>query len=373
MDIFREMWLHTLCDFEPERVALLSTAIENEGSALHSVEKEIEKLKRAGISADIAERLGESEYYNCAKDILNYCEQNNIRIITQDSEEYPSYLMNVELKPRILFAKGKQLSLNNSLNVAVVGCRKPTPHGKEIARQIGYNLAENGITVVSGMAEGIDAEAHIGAIRAGGTTVAVLAGSVDSIYPKSNTKLYYEILKNGTIISERPPRSVVQKYFYRQRNRIVVGVSRGVVVVEGAFLSGTSMTAEIATENNRDIFAVPGNPLIKQSELPNQLIFDGAAIVNSVGAVTEYYKGCLPELINKKTNIIKEQKRVNLKPVEQQIVEFILGNGGIAMVEEIAEACNISTAILNSHLTILVIKGILNQESGNRYIVKKTE
>ncbi len=370
MDILYEVWLHAICKFEPDMTAAVVSAFDEDGAKLHSLEYEIERLKNLEFAAEVAERLTDSSYFEQAKEILEYCEKNDIRIITKDDEDYPEYLKNMEFPPRILFAKGEKINLNDSLCVSVVGCRKATPHGKEVARQIGYDLAKNGVIVVSGMAEGIDAEAHIGALRAGGKTVAVLAGSVDSIYPKSNTKLYYEILKNGMIISERPPKSIVQKYYYRQRNRIVVGITRGVVIVEGDFGTGTSMTAGIATESNRDVFAVPGNPLVKQARLPNQLIDDGAIIVNKIDKVTEYYSDFCSKNVNEEDEEpVETESKGNL--IEKQILEFISDNGGEALNEEIAEGCNMSLSSLNSYLTILVIKGILRQESGNRYILKK--
>lgn len=370
MDILYELWLHAICKFEPDVAATVVSAFDGEETKLHSVEYEIERLKKMGLASEVAERLTDSSYFEQAKEIMEYCEKNDIRIITKDDKDYPEYLKNMEFPPRILFAKGEKINLNDSLCVSVVGCRKATPHGKEVARQIGYDLAKNGVVVVSGMAEGIDAEAHIGAIRAGGKTVAVLAGSVDGIYPKSNTKLYYQILKNGMIISERPPKSAVRKYYYRQRNRIVVGISKGVVIVEGDFGTGTSMTLGIATENNRDIFAVPGNPLVKQARLPNQLIDDGAVIVNRIDKVTEYYSDfCSKNKTEEDEEPILPASKGN--SVEQQILEFISDNGGEALNEEIAEGCNMPLSRLNSYLTILVIKGFLRQESGNRYILKK--
>ncbi len=370
MDILYEIWLHAICKFEPDAAAAVVSAFEGDGARLQSVESEIKRLKDLGFAAEFAERLSDSSYFEEAKEILEYCEKNDIRIITQEDEDYPEYLKNMEFPPRILYAKGERINVNNSLCVSIVGGRNATPHGKEVARQIGHNLAKNGIIVVSGMAEGIDAEAHIGALRAGGKTVAVLAGSVDGIYPKSNTKLYYEILKNGMVISERPPKTVVQRYFYRQRNRIVVGMSKGVVIVEGELGSGTSMTAGIATESNRDVFAVPANPLLKQAQLPNQLIDDGAIIVNKIDKVAEYYR----EFCKEQTTDFDEEPIVRLEkgtPIEEQILNFISDNGGEALNEEIAEGCNIPLSSLNSHLTILVIKGILRQESGNRYILRK--
>ncbi len=370
MDILYELWLQSVCGFEPDKVEKAFVLFEGKGQKFSSGESDRQKLKKAGLAENIEEKFSDPEYFKAAQAIAEYCKKNEIRIINQESEEYPDSLRHIDIPPRVLFVKGEKLDFNKKPAVSVVGCRKPTPQGKYMAKQLGKNLAENGIVVVSGMAEGIDGEAHRGAVEAGGKTVAVLAGSVDAIYPRSNERLYYEILKNGSIISERPPGTVVKKYFYQQRNRIVVGLSLGTVVVEGKEKSGTSITARLALDNNRDIFAVPGSPLVWQSELPNRLIGEGAEIVHNVDVPAMYYKNCRPELFQS----VEVSKDQNIQtPVltgdDRVIVEYIKENGGIADMEEMAENLKISPSVLGSKLTVLCIRGILSQESGNRYMI----
>ncbi len=370
MNILYELWLHCMCGFEPEKVEKAVVLFENSENKFSSVESDIRKLKRAGLEEELAYKIASPELLNQAHEINDYCRENQIRIISQESEEYPEFLKNTNTPPRILFAKGEKLELNNKLMVSLVGCRKATAQGRGIARRLGKNLAQNGIVVVSGMAEGIDAEAHWGAIEGGGKTVAVLAGSVDAIYPRSNEKLYYEIMKNGTIISERPPGTVVQRYYYQQRNRIVTGLSHGTVVVEGKEKSGTAITARLALDNNRDIFAVPGNPMVWQAELPNRLIGEGAIIVDKIETPAEYYREIRPEFFAENTPPKSEDKTLTgLTEEDKTILRYIEDNGGIADGEELAENCGIPQNVLGSRLTILCIRGVLRQQSGNRYMI----
>lgn len=370
MEILYELWLHSICNFEPEKAEKMVSLFENGKNTFSSGELDRYKLHKAGLEEEFADKISDSTYFHEAKDILNYCNKNGIRIITQESEEYPEYLKHTNTPPRILFAKGERINLNNRLMVSVVGCRIPTDQGKAMARQIGRSLAKEGIVVVSGMADGIDGEAHLGALEAGGKTVAVLAGSVDAIYPQSHSKLYYEILKNGMVLSERPPGTGVKRYFYQQRNRIVVGLSQGTVIVEGKEKSGTSITARLALDNNRDVFAVPGNPLAWQSTLPNRLISEGAIVVDKVDTPVEYYKDTRPEFFKSGKVQAEEKRKINgLSPEDEKIVKAIEMKGGIACIEDLAEICGFAPNVLASKLTILCIRGVLRQESGNRYML----
>ncbi len=366
-----ELWLHSICDFEPETVEKMVFVFERDSEKFSSSEKDIAMVGKLGIPEKIGKRLSDADYFSKAYELEEYCGKNEIRLINAEASEYPDFLRHTNTPPRILFAKGEKIDLNKSICVSVVGTRKPTSQGLSVARQLGRKLAEAGIIVVSGMAEGIDAEAHKGAIEAGGKTVAVLAGGVDAIYPKSNEKLYYEILKNGMIVSERPPGTIVKRYFYQQRNRIVVGLSHGTVIVEGKEKSGTSMTARIALDNNRDVFAVPGNPVVWQSELPNRLISEGALIVDKMDGPVEYYRETRPEFFRnaKRTESNNKTKIQGLSEDDEKILGFIRNNGGVADIEELSEGCNLAPNVLGSRLTVLSVRGILRQESGNRYVL----
>jgi DNA processing protein len=373
MDILYEVWLHTVAKFEPDVAAKMLPVFERERHTFTSGEMDEKLLRDIGVSGEFSKRLSMPEMFNEAKELIEYCQDNNIRIITQESEEYPESLKHINLPPRILFAKGAKLWADNRIGVSVVGSRKPTDHGKSFARLIGESLAKNNIAVISGMAEGIDGQAHIGALKAGGYTVAVLAGSVDEVYPRCHERLYREILEGGgTIISERPPKTLTKPYFYQQRNRIIVGLSQGTVIVEGELRSGTSITSNLALEENRDIFAVPSNPMIAQGELPNQLIYDGAVMVHNADVPAKFYKEQYPALVvERKIENTAESISQNLLSDDEKILKYLRENGGIAGAEEISENCNIGINVLNGRLTVLCIKGKLRQESGNRYVLAR--
>lgn len=374
MDILYELWLHSICGFEPDKAAAAAFLFEDSGNALHSGDVDKKRAKEMGISDRIVNEIDNPEHFRAAGDIMRFCEREHIRIITQESKEYPERLKNVYMPPRILFARGQKLDIDNVLTLSVVGCRKPSPQGKEAAMRIAAELARHGAVVVGGMAEGIDTAAHWSVLNNKGRTVAVLAGGVDSIFPESNRKLYYELIEKGTVISERPPKSKGKGYYYRQRNRIIVGLSHGTIIVEGKESSGSAMYAGIVAENNRDLFAVPGNPVIWQSSLPNSLINDGAVMVNEFDVPVKHYMETRPELIH------EPEKEVSAKSdtargsavfteSETKILNFIGDNGGTASMEEITQACDIPVNRLGSSLTMLAVRGILRAESGNRYVL----
>lgn len=202
--------------------------------------------------------------------------------ISINSKEYPEQLRNIYDPPSKLYVLGDKRLLHQK-GIAIVGARKSTQYGKNIAYKISKELSENGINIISGLALGIDTCAHIGAIDSNiGKTIAVLGSGIDKIYPKENIDLARKIIKSGgCIISEYPFGSKPEKLHFPQRNRIISGISNGVVVVEAAKESGALITAEFALEYGKDVFAVPGDITRKESEGCNELIKDGAILIVS--------------------------------------------------------------------------------------------
>ncbi len=371
MEILYELWLHTAANFEPEAAAKAVPLFERSTNSFTSGAMDQKFLRDLGTSGEFQKRFSDPEVFAEAQNILKYCSDNGIRIVTMDMEEYPENLKHINLPPRILFVKGAPINDKNTVSVSVVGCRKPTDHGKSFARLVGKSLGLGGITVVSGMAEGIDGEAHRGALDAGGKTIAVLAGSVDEVYPKCHERLYRDILKNGgAIVSERPPKTPVKRYFYQQRNRIIVGMTSGTVVVEGKLDGGTAITARLALEENKDVFAVPQSPMLWQAELPNKLIEEGATIVTNKDVPLNTYKERFPNACFKsEEKPTAPSSSPKIISEDERIIEFLKENGSIATAETIAENLKLSINVLSGRLTILCIKGKLRQESGNRYIL----
>lgn len=202
-------------------------------------------------------------------------------LITINDRCYPDQLKQIYDAPKKLYVRGAKDILAD-FGIAIVGCRDNTKYGELIAKNLAYNLAKNGVNIISGLAKGIDSFAHIGAIYAKGRTIAVLGNSIDTIYPKENEIIAQKILEyGGAIISEYPVGARTEKKNFPARNRIISGLSQGVIVVEAKEKSGSLITADFALEQGRDVYAVPGSITSIYSAGTNELIKDGAILVTS--------------------------------------------------------------------------------------------
>lgn len=221
----------------------------------------------------------------CAKERER--KETNVRIIKLGDKEYPQILLNIYDPPKQLYVLGNEEILNG-FGIAIVGSRNPTKYGEQTAKSLSYNLTKNDITVISGMAKGIDAAAHTGCLMGMGKTIAVLGSGFNHIYPKENIGLFKKILENGgAVITEYEPDMPPNAENFPKRNRIISGLSQGVVVVEARERSGSLITAELALEQGKEIFAVPGNISSQLSRGTNELIKDGAKIVTNVFDILE--------------------------------------------------------------------------------------
>lgn len=209
-----------------------------------------------------------------------------INFITRDEPHYPENLRKIFDPPPAIFLRGNLLP-GDSLAVSVVGSRKPSPYGLAVAEKISKDIAVVGVTVVSGMARGIDSSAHRGAISAGGRTIAVLGCGPDVIYPRENYKLMEKIIEQGAVISEFPPGTPPEPWHFPCRNRIISGLSLGTVVVEAAEKSGALITSDFALEQGRDVMAVPGNVTSILSRGSHRLIKQGARLVEGAGDILD--------------------------------------------------------------------------------------
>jgi DNA processing protein len=209
-----------------------------------------------------------------------------IRIFTHDDAEYPAALRTISNPPRELFVRGRLLP-QDGVAVAIVGARRASEYGKAVAHRLAADLAASGVTIVSGMARGVDGAAHQGALDASGRTIAVLGCGVDIVYPRVHATLMQRIVCAGAVLSEFPPGTMPRPEQFPQRNRIISGLCRGVVVVEGRMGSGSLITADFALEQGREVFAVPGNIFEETSWAPHQLVAQGAALVASASDILD--------------------------------------------------------------------------------------
>lgn len=216
-------------------------------------------------------------------------DDHGIRIITRHDSEYPAALRAISGAPRELFVRGGLLP-QDAMAVAIVGARRASEYGKAVARRLAADLAGHGVTIVSGMARGVDGAAHQGALDAGGRTIAVLGCGPDIAYPRVHASLMQRIICAGAVLSEFSPGMPPRPEQFPQRNRIISGLSRGVVVVEGRMGSGALITADFALEQGREVFAVPGNIFEETSWAPHQLVSQGARLVGSAADILDELK-----------------------------------------------------------------------------------
>ena len=300
----------------------------------------------------------------------------SIRKITLNDAEYPKNLCNIHTPPKQLYINGTLLE-SDEMAVAIVGSRRASVYGIETAEKLGFELAARGITVVSGMALGIDSAAHRGALKAKGRTIAVMGGGHNQIYPPQNKKLYEEIAKTGAVVTEyeddKPP--IPQQF--PARNRIISGLSLGVVVVEAAKNSGALITANFAAEQGRTVFAVPGKVSSTTSSGTNELIKDGACLIQSVDdildelSITEMEPALSGEKENIDKSIAQKTKAYiynSLTDDERKIYKNLSDEP--MHVDEILDKAEMDHAKASKVLLNLELKKLITQLPGKQFVKK---
>lgn len=290
---------------------------------------------------------------------LRMLAKNDVWFMSIFDEIYPPLLRNIKDPPICLFGRGElsRMNFSDDTCIGVVGTRKPTEYGKEVAQWCGQVYAENDLVVVSGLAYGIDSITQQAAVSNNGRTIAVLGTNITSPYPSQNEDLYETIIKkNGIVISEYPPGASITRAAFVLRNRIIVGLSENLVVVEGGEKSGSLISATYAAENGRDVFAVPGHITSEQSVGPHILLRQGAQLMQHP----------LDVIGEQKMSLRKKSVPVgNLSPEETKIIELLRTQSKIG--DTIAQQINLPTSIVLSLLTTLEIRGIIHKTNDGRY------
>lgn len=292
--------------------------------------------------------------------LLQRLHKEKARIVTIYDKEYPIKLKQINGSPYLLYYKGSLENINN-ISIAVVGSRKATAYGKWAAEKFTKELTEMGVNIISGLAVGIDTVAHKTALKFSGRTYGIIGCGINVVYPKKNEELFKQISIRGGIITEYPFDMVPVASNFHDRNRIISGLSDGVLVIEAQERSGTLITAGHAADQGREIFAVPGNIDSLYSKGTNSLIRDGAKITASVTDIIEEIHG-LKEKV--KTPPIDYSK---LSATELMIINSI--KEGRVTIDELEQTTSIKAGQLLSHLTILEMKGFISQIPGNRFIL----
>lgn len=273
--------------------------IRHFGSALRAIDAGYDEIAKCLNKDKTSVKQMLSKYtFEDAEYLITWCDSHNVRILTIDDEDYPRSIRNQINLPLVLYAVGKIPKWNERFSCAIVGTRKMTDYGKQIAYDFGYDLSAGGAIVVSGMALGVDGMAMAGALNAGGPTVAVLGCGIDICYPKAHRTLMKEVLKTGAVITEYPPASPPDGKHFPIRNRIISGISQATVVIEGDENSGALITANHAIYQGKAVFAVPGKIIDESSNGPNTLIKHGVPAVTEACDVLLEFCDVFPDSIN---------------------------------------------------------------------------
>lgn len=328
--------------------------------ALHASRRELESV--SGISSTLAADIKTLFDAEQAREMAAKVIQLGWRVLFRDEPGYPSRLLNIPDNdiPPVLFAEGDVSFEENA--VAIVGTRHPSEDGRMFAYNLAGALAQNGITVVSGMAEGIDAAAHKGALDAGGKTIAVWGSSLDIPYPPSNKSLAARIKRDGLVVSEYTPGTSPDRAHFPERNRIIAGLSEGVVVVEAGQKSGALITAEQALGQGRELFAVPGRPGAKMSEGANALIKKGARLLTSIEDIFEELPRLKGEVLTRKFKQLPD-----MTDIESKIVAHF--SEGPQQIDHLARQVEMPVQELMEFVLAMELKGIVRELSGKRFVL----
>jgi DNA processing protein len=293
------------------------------------------------------------------------CQENGLEIITDADKSFPRMLREIHDPPSVLFVRG-QLKEQDAVAVGIVGTRHATQYGLRQAHRLGSSLARAGVTVVSGLARGVDAAAHRGALEAGGRTIAVLASGVLNIYPPEHDKLAAEIALSGALVSEAPPNAQPQAGMFPQRNRLISGLSLGVVIVEAAQRSGALITARLAGEQGREVFAVPGHVDSRTSQGCHRLIRDGAKLVETIDDVLEELGPLVDVVPGEDGQEVHHPAELMLNELEQKVLSVI--ESETTSIDEIVAASGVPVHRVLSTISVLEMRRLVRRLSGTTVI-----
>ena len=319
-----------------------------------------EALREAGLGAKIAENVVRTRSSIDLDREWESIQKEGITVLTWEDEEYPRRLKEIDQPPPVLYVKGK-LSPEDEWPVAIVGTRRVTAYGRQVTDEIASTLSRNGLTIISGMARGVDAIAHQAALNAGGRTIAVLGCGVDRVYPPEHKGLSERIVEQGALISDYAPGTPPEASNFPPRNRIISGLSMAVVVAEAGQRSGALITASFAADQGRDVFAVPGNIMSPQSRGTNRLIQEGAFLIVKPNDVLEVLS------LTMVTQHRAARVVLPANAVEAQLFQT-LGHEPLH-IDEIGARTDLPINKVTATLALMELKGMVRQVGGMNYVV----
>lgn len=346
--------------------ARVQKLVKKFGSAQSVWLAEIGELEQAGLPDNALQSFLDFREKNpdAPARLIDYCDKKNIGLCSIFDEDYPPILKEIQTPPAVFYYYGTLEPLAE--RIGMVGTRDNTPYGRQVATSIAEELAAAGITIVSGAARGIDTFSHKGALKYG-RTVAVIGCGINYAFSMPNKKLIEEIAENGVVMTDFNPSQRPNKETFPPRNRIIAGLSRGVIVVEAGERSGADITCGYAGDYGRDVFAVPGSIYSPKSFGCNRLIRDGAILVRSAEDILEFYNWKHNKTVEKN---IPDTKTINnetlkLEGVEKKVFDVIPSSDFITLDEILMAVDDVSTTEINSIIVNLELKGCIVEQDGN--------
>jgi DNA processing protein len=326
-------------------------------------------LQACNLPAPAAQAIYKRQTFWRAEKEVAAIRRIGCRILNCTEPEYPQSLLQIYDPPALLYVRGDS-SVLNAPSLSIVGTRRPTVYGTQMAERLGRDLAKRGLVIISGLARGVDALSHAGALSAGGRAIGVLGTGIDVCYPKENKKLFERVLEKGAIISELPTGSHPAPENFPVRNRIIAGMPLGVVIVEGKQYSGSLITARLAMEFGREVFGVPGNVTQEVSFAPNQLIKQGAKLVTSADDVIEELPTPIRAALVQAEAAESEERNAlaaeALSPTEQRIYT-LLSVEEPRHIDDLVETTGLNSSEVLATLFELEMKGIVRQLPGKQF------
>lgn len=349
----------------PRHYRLLVEHFQSAIGVLSASERELRLVP--GLGTKLRQALSRHQQAEAAEQIIRCCQQEQVEILLSTDEAYPALLNEIHDPPGILFCRGP-LKPPDALSIAIVGMRRPSHYGLRIAYRLAEELSRAGFTIVSGLARGIDAAAHRGALSAGGRTLAVLGSGVLNTYPQEHRELAESITAQGTVLSEFPPLSPPTRGAFPQRNRLISGLSLGVIVVEAASRSGALISARHAMEQGREVLAVPGQVDSHRARGCHLLLKDGAALVESANDVLQALGPLAQPATDHRGRCLFHPRELQLNSQEQTVLDLVEERA--TSIDFIVQQSGLPAARVLSTISALEMGQLLERLSG-QYVVRR--
>ncbi len=336
----------------------LKGLLEYFGSLENAWQAPVDQLRAAGLPPKVLESLGRLRRDCSLETIWENIQRRNIQVITWEDKDYPALLREIDQPPPVIYLRGA-FQAEDDWSVAIVGTRRVTPYGWQVADELASFLGQRGISVISGLARGVDRIAHESVLKAGGRTIAVLGSGVDRIYPPEHQNLAERIMTQGAVISDYPPGTQPESVNFPPRNRIISGLSRATVVIEAGEESGALITARFAAEQGREVFAVPGGIYAPQSAGTNRLIRDGAHPLLKFHDILEVLA------LEKVQEYRSARITLPADPVEARLLQVLANEP--QHVDEICAQSGLPIEQVSATLTVMELKGMVRQFGGMNF------